>query len=63
MEKYAVEYGLVIEIINISANDALEGEFGEQIPVVFIDDKKRFFGKVDPVLLLRILNRPSPKGE
>lgn len=58
LQKYARPYHLKIEIIDIALDPQLERDFGEEIPVVYIDGKKRFFGQVDPVLLLRILNSP-----
>ncbi len=58
LRKYASDYQLKIEIIDVTKDPQLEAQYGHEIPVVFVDDKKRFFGHVDSVLLLRLLNRP-----
>lgn len=40
---------------DIDESDSLRSEFNECVPVVSIDGKIRFRGKVDPVLLRRLL--------
>jgi hypothetical protein len=40
---------------DITNDPALLAEHGLEVPVVFIDGRKRFFGRVDPVLLRRAL--------
>ncbi len=58
LKKYARSYSLQIEVVDIGGDGEMEAEYGDQIPVVFIDGKKRFFGQVDEKLLLRLLNHP-----
>ncbi len=48
-------FGLKITVIDISGDTDLEARHGELIPVVEIDGRERFFGRVDPVLLHRLL--------
>ncbi|MCA9060445.1 MAG: glutaredoxin family protein [Planctomycetaceae bacterium] len=45
-----------IEVVDISEDVDLEFEFGEEIPVVEIDDVVRFRGRVERGLLLRIID-------
>lgn len=46
-------FHLVVQ--DITRDPALLAQHGLEVPVVFIDGKKRFFGKVDRVLLARAL--------
>jgi glutaredoxin len=46
-----------LTVRDITDDPALLAEHGLEVPVVFIDGRKRFFGKVDPVLLRRALSR------
>jgi glutaredoxin len=48
--------GFRLEIRDITNDAALLAEFGNEVPVVFVDGRKRFFGHVDPVLLRRLLS-------
>jgi hypothetical protein len=46
-----------LTVQDITNDPALLAVHGLEVPVVFIDGRKRFFGKVDPVLLRRALER------
>ncbi len=48
-------HGLVPAPIDIDADESLRQRFNECVPVVEIDGKIRFRGRVDPVLLRRLL--------
>lgn len=45
-----------IEFVDIAGNAELEEQHGEWIPVVEIDGRVRFRGRVDPVLLERLID-------
>ncbi len=49
------DHGLKPTILDIDADDSLRGQFSTCVPVVEIDGRVRFRGKVDPVLLRRLL--------
>jgi glutaredoxin len=53
------EQGLTPECIDIDEDPALRERFDTCVPVVEIDGKIRFHGRVDVVLLLRLLARRS----
>jgi hypothetical protein len=55
----AADYGGVVEEIDISGDAALEAEFGTEIPVLFINDRKAFKYRVTPLELRRRLQRES----
>src|SRR4029078_8691019 len=42
---------LALPVLDITNDPVLLAEHGLEVPVVFIDGRKRFFGRVDPVLL------------
>ena len=51
---------LDIRVVDIAGDPDLEARHGERIPVVEIDGRERFFGRIDPVLLRRLLDhRPN----
>jgi glutaredoxin len=56
-EQMLVEHGLRPEIINIDDDPTLVERFNTCVPVVEIDGKIRFRGRVDAVLLTRLLGR------
>ena len=49
------KYGFTVEKIDVDADAALTKEHGECVPVVAIDGKVRFRGRVNAVLLERML--------
>jgi glutaredoxin len=49
-------HGLEIEEIDIDNDPALREKYNDCVPVVFIDGRERFRGRVDPRLLRRLLH-------
>ena len=49
-------HGLAPQEIDIDADAALRDRYTNCVPVVFIDGKERFRGRVDEVLLRRLLS-------
>ena len=54
-EALLVAQGIAPLLIDVDADEALRDRFNECVPVVEIDGKIRFRGRVDPVLLRRLL--------
>ena len=50
-----LRYGLKPELVDIDADPALKERFNVCVPVVFIDGKERFRGRVSEILLKRLL--------
>lgn len=48
-------YGLEPRLVNIDTDPALQQAYGLTIPVVVIDGVERFRGRVDDILLRRLL--------
>lgn len=55
-------HGLVFECMDIDRDPMLQAAFDTCVPVVEIDGRIRFRGRVDPVLLRRLLRRRSEGG-
>ena len=53
-----LRYGLRPQLVDIDTDPALREQFDTCVPVVVIDGKERFRGRVNEVLLNRLLNRP-----
>lgn len=53
-----LKHGLQPTLQDIDANETLREQFNTCVPVVEIDGKIRFRGKIDPVLLRRMLQKP-----
>jgi glutaredoxin len=49
------QHGLALQLVDIDADERLRQRFDTCVPVVEIDGRVRFRGRVDPVLLRRIL--------
>lgn len=56
------QHGLSFHEIDITNNAELAARFDTCVPVVEIDGKVRFRGKVEPVLLRRLLNHAGEKS-
>jgi glutaredoxin len=54
-EQLLLQHGLVPELVDIDGNEELKSRFGMSVPVVEIDGRVRFRGRVNAVLLRRIL--------
>ncbi len=50
-------HGLQPELVDIDEDETLRTRFNECVPVVVIDGKERFRGRVDERLLTRLLKR------
>ncbi len=50
-------YGLQVEQVDIDQDPLLRGRYDQCVPVVVIDGKERFRGRVDELLLRRLLAR------
>ncbi|MEQ8763550.1 MAG: glutaredoxin family protein [Planctomycetota bacterium] len=58
----ADELPLDVTWVDIASDEGLEAEHGHRIPVVRIEGRERFFGRVDPVLLRRTLRAQARRG-
>ena len=54
-EQILAEHGLVASLIDVDTVPELRERFDTCVPVVEIDGKIRFRGRVDPILLKRLL--------
>jgi glutaredoxin len=48
-------HGFHIEIVDVDSNSEMRDCFGDWVPVVTINGKVRFRGRIEPVLLDRLL--------
>ena len=53
------EQGLQPRIVDIDAQPSLVAQYDQCVPVVTVDGKVRFRGRVNPVLLRRLLAEPG----
>ena len=58
-EQLLARYGLRPELIDIDADAALGERYNDCVPVVLIDGKERFRGRVNEALLRRVLAEPG----
>ena len=49
------KHGFTLTVVDVDADPALAKQYGECVPVVTIDGKVRFRGRVNAVLLERML--------
>jgi glutaredoxin len=50
-------YAVRVEVVDIDSDPGLQARYGECVPVIFIDGKERFRGRIDQRLLGRLLAR------
>ena len=53
-------YGLQPRLVDIDADPELRQQYNECVPVVAIDGKVRFRGRIDEILLRRLLAKGMP---
>ena len=58
LQEFRARYGFILEARDVDASDELRLTHGNWVPVVMINDRLRFRGHVNPVLLQRILESP-----
>ena len=51
------QHGLAVESVDVDEDPQLVARYNECVPVVVLDGKERFRGRVDAVLLRRLLAR------
>jgi len=49
------QHGIEPQLVDVDADETLRERFNECVPVVEIDGKIRFRGRIDPVLLRRLI--------
>jgi glutaredoxin len=59
LEEARCRYGFALRAEDVDADVKLAERFGEQVPVVVVNGKVRFWGSVNPVLLDRLLHALS----
>ncbi len=55
LEDHRTRYGFTLETVDVDCDPALTEAFGSMVPVVAVNGKVRFKGRVNPVLLQRLL--------
>ena len=61
LEKAQQRHGFTLETIDVDASPELTARYGDCVPVVLVNGKVRFRGKINEVLLRRILNHMLPE--
>jgi glutaredoxin len=56
LSRYQKRYGFVLETKNVDEAEELVCKYGNCVPVVLIDGKVRFRGRINELLLQRMLN-------
>lgn len=54
------DHGLQFEVVDIDSDARLRAQFDQCVPVVEIDGKIRFRGRIEPALLRRLLAPGNP---
>ena len=56
LEAYQKRYAFALEKIDVDSEPELVGKYGQCVPVVLVDGQMRFRGRVNEVLLRRLLD-------
>ena len=54
-------YSLEVHVVDVDREDALRARYGDWVPVVVVEGKERFRGRVNAVLLDRLLRKESSR--
>ncbi len=55
LEQARLRHGFILEVVDVDTDAALRAQHGERVPVVEINGRVRFWGRVNRVLLERLL--------
>jgi glutaredoxin len=62
LEPYRRRHGFAIEVVDIDPDPALKAAYDTTVPVVAINGKVRFKGRINPVLLDRLIEAERRGG-
>lgn len=62
LQKEQKHWHFRLDKCDIDEDSSLTAQFGEQIPVVKVNGEVRFWGKINPILLSRLLQAEFKKG-
>jgi len=60
LETCASRYSFDVAVVDIDADAELTRLHGERVPVIVVNGKERFWGRVNAVLLERLLRAEAP---
>jgi glutaredoxin len=55
-------YALELHVIDVDRESELEQQYGDRVPVVLVNGRERFHGRVNPVLFERLLWAETNQG-
>jgi glutaredoxin len=61
LEGVRPEYGFLLDVVDVDANEELRERYKDHVPVVFVNGKLRFHGRINLVLLRRLLRAEASK--
>jgi glutaredoxin len=62
LEEFRKQYGFQVETIDVDDDPELVAKYNTEVPVVAVNGKVRFRGRVDPALLERLLVAEAEAG-
>jgi len=62
LEPYRLRHGFSLEVVDVDGDPELVAQHGNCVPVVSVNGKVRFRGRVNPVLLERLLAAESKRA-
>ena len=63
LEQERQRHGFTLQQIDVDSDLQLRRAYGECVPVVTVDGRLRFRGRINPVLLRRLLDAPHQTGQ
>jgi glutaredoxin len=59
LETARSRYGFTLTTVDVDGDPALAAQHGKRVPVIVVDDRERFWGRINPVLLERLFRAES----
>jgi glutaredoxin len=63
LRKYQGAYSMAVEEVEIDSDPALAAQFGDKVPVIAIGGRPRLWGKINEVLLRRLLTVDKDRAQ
>lgn len=61
LEQLQTEFEFLLRVVDVDDQADLERKFGDKVPVILMDGRPRLWGRINPALLRRMIEKRSPR--
>jgi len=63
LEHLRSEFEFTVRIVDVDGDADLVRQYGDKVPVILVDGRSRLWGRINPVLLRRIIKKRCPRRQ